>query len=87
MDTDILSRWKPEDSDTYARSYGGRVARLQFAFASSARDTNHYDILDEREIASGLGDWLIAGDKLSESMATSFAQGLAETWKRGKIAA
>ena len=25
----FLGRWKPEGSDTYARSYGGRVARLQ----------------------------------------------------------
>ena len=71
VDKDIPGRWKPEGSDTYARSCGGRVARLQVAFASSARDTNHYDILDEREIASGLGDWLIAGNKLSESTATS----------------
>ena len=55
VDKDILGRWKPEGSDTYARSYGGRVARLQFAFASSALDTNHYDILNEREVASGLG--------------------------------
>ena len=56
-----------------------------FALASSARDTNHYDILDEREIASGLGDWPIAGDKLSESTASSFAQDLAERWKRGRL--
>ena len=74
MDKDIL---KPEGSDTYARSCGGRVARLQFAFASSARDTNHYDISDGGDVASGLGDWLIARDKLSESTATSFAEGLA----------
>ena len=40
--------------------------------------------MDEREIASGLGDWLIAG-KLSESTATSFAQEPAEKWKRGRI--
>ena len=31
-DKDILGRWKPEGSDTYARSYGGRVARLQAIF-------------------------------------------------------
>ena len=37
VDKDILGRWKPEGSDTYARSYGGRVARLQAAFAAAAR--------------------------------------------------
>ena len=26
---DLLGRWKPEGSDIYARSYGGRVAKLQ----------------------------------------------------------
>ena len=54
-DKDILGRWEPEGSDTYARSYGGRVARLQCAFATAARDANHYDILDEREIATDFG--------------------------------
>ena len=74
VDKDIFGRWKPEGSDTYARSYGGRrVARLQFAFAAFAHDTNHYDILDEREIANGFGDWLTAGDKLGEPAATSLA--------------
>ena len=41
-DKDILGRWKPEGSDTYARSYGGRVARLQATFATAARSPNHY---------------------------------------------
>ena len=36
-DKDILGRWKPEGSDTYARFYGGRVARLQAVFAEDAR--------------------------------------------------
>ena len=39
-------------SDTYARSYGGRVAKLQLKFAVAARDENRYHILDEREVAS-----------------------------------
>ena len=26
IDEDILGRWKPEGSDTYARSYGGSAA-------------------------------------------------------------
>ena len=29
---DLLGRWKPEGSDTYARSYG-RLAKLQLKFA------------------------------------------------------
>ena len=33
---DLLGRWKPEGSDTYARSYGGRVAKLQLKFAVAA---------------------------------------------------
>ena len=65
-DKDILGRWKPEGSDTYARSYGGRVARLQAIFATAARNPNHYEVLDEREIASGLKDWLVGKDKLPE---------------------
>ena len=52
-DKDILGRWKPEGSDTYAKLYGGRVARLQATFATAARRSDHYDVLDEREIASG----------------------------------
>ena len=49
---DFLGRWKPEGSDTYARSYGGRVAKLQLKFAVAARDENRYHILDEREAAT-----------------------------------
>ena len=63
-DKDILGRWKNEDSDTYARSYAGRVARLQAVFAEAARSSRHYEMLDEGEIASGLKDWLIGKDKL-----------------------
>ena len=33
QDKDLLGRWKPERSDTYARAFGGRVARLQAQFA------------------------------------------------------
>ena len=29
QDKDLLGRWKPEGSDTYARTFAGRVARLQ----------------------------------------------------------
>ena len=61
MDKDILVGGSP---DTYARSYGGRVARLQAAFAAAARGRDHHDVLDEREIASGLKDWLVGKDKL-----------------------
>eukprot|EP00439_Symbiodinium_sp_Y106_P024791 s11090_g3.t1 len=33
QDKDLLGRWKPEGSDTYARTFAGRVARLQALFA------------------------------------------------------
>ena len=46
---DILGWWKPEGSDTYVRSYGGRVARLQAKYAIAAREDNRYQALDERE--------------------------------------
>ena len=49
---DLLGRWKVEGSDTYARSYGGRVAKLQLKFAVAAHT------LDERKMASSLQDWL-----------------------------
>ena len=39
VDKDILGRWK--GSDTYARSYVGRVAQLQATFANVARGKNH----------------------------------------------
>ena len=55
---DILRRWKPKGSDTYVRSYGGRVARLQSRYAAAAREDSHYSMLDEREIAANLLDWL-----------------------------
>ena len=32
----------------YARSYGGRVAKLQLKFAVAAREENRYHTLDER---------------------------------------
>ena len=42
-DKDLLGRWKPEGSDVYARSFGGRVARLQALFAEVARGADRYD--------------------------------------------
>ena len=63
-DKDILGTWKPEGSDTYTRSYEGRVARLEATFANTARRANHYEDLDERETASGFKDWLVGKDKL-----------------------
>ena len=54
----LLVRWKAEDSDTCARSYGGRVAKLQLKFAVAAREENRYHTLDEREVASSLQNWL-----------------------------
>ena len=31
QDKDLLGRWKPERSDTYARTFAGRVARLHLS--------------------------------------------------------
>ena len=45
--SDMLGRWKPEGSDTYIRSYGGRVARLQATFAEAARSRDREGELDE----------------------------------------
>ena len=81
-DKDILGRWKPEGSDTYARSYGGRAARLQAVFAEAARSPGHYEVLGERAIASGLKDWLIGKDKLDLQRATHLSEELASQWKR-----
>ena len=56
-DKDLLGRWKPEGSDTYARSFGGLVARLQALFAEVVRRADRYTRLDEREIAADLVPW------------------------------
>ena len=77
-----LGRWKPEGSDTYARCYGGRVARLQAAFATAARRSDHYEVLDERVIASGLKDWLVGKDKLDLQKAMHLSEELASQWRR-----
>ena len=81
-DKDILGRWKSEGSDTYARSYGGRVARLQAVFAEAARSSKHYEMLDEREIARGFKDWLVGKDKLDLQHSTHLSEELASQWKR-----
>ena len=78
---DLLARWKPEGSDTYARSYGGRVAKLQLKFAVAGREENRYHTLDEREVASSLQDWLKDRHSLPEETATEVADKLAETWR------
>ena len=80
---DLLGRWKPEGSDTYARSYGGRVAKLQLKFAVAARDENRY--LDERDVASSLQDWLKDRRSLPEETAAEVAGKLADKWRTGKI--
>ena len=56
---------RPEGSDTYARTFAGRVARLQALFAKVARGADRYDRLDEREIAADLVPWLMERAKLS----------------------
>ena len=82
---DLLGRWKPAGSDTYARSYGGRVAKLQLKFAVAARDENRYHVLDEREVASSLQDWLKDRHSLPEETAAEVAGKLADKWRTGKI--
>ena len=42
LEKDMFDRWKPEGSDTYARCYIGRVARLQAAFATAARSRDYF---------------------------------------------
>ena len=81
-DKDILGSWKVEGSDTYARCYGGRAARLQATFANAARGPDHYKNLDEREIASGLKDWLVKNNKLDVLRATQLTEELATYWRR-----
>ena len=68
-DKDLLGRWKPEGSDVYARSFGGRVARLQALFAEVARGADRYQKLDEREIAADLVPWLMERPGLSREQA------------------
>ena len=82
---DILGRWKPEGSDTYVRSYGGRVARLQARYATAARDDNRYSLLDEREIAANLLDWLQDRRKLGEEASKTIVDPLVHMWKTGRI--
>ena len=58
------------------------MARLQAAFAAAATRPNHYEVLDEREIASGLKDWLVGKDKLDFLRATHLSDELASQWRR-----
>ena len=55
--------------DTYARTFAGRVARLQALFAKVARGADRYDRLHEREIAADLVPWLMERAKLSREQA------------------
>ena len=83
QDKDLLGRWKPEGSDTYARTFAGRVARLQALFAKMARGADRYDRLDEREIAV---PWLMERAKLSREQAELTVSGLRRRWKEGDLA-
>ncbi|CAE7878885.1 unnamed protein product, partial [Symbiodinium sp. KB8] len=67
QDKDLLGRWRPEGSDTYARAFGGRVARLQAQFARAARRPDRYEVLDERDIAATLEHWLEQRGVLNDS--------------------
>ena len=83
QDKDLLGRWKPEGSDVYARSFGGRVARLQALFAGAAREADRYTRLDEREIAADLVPWLMERPKLSRDQAELTVEGLRRRWRGG----
>ena len=84
-DKDLLGRWKPEGSDVYARSFGGRVARLQALFAEVARGADRYQKLDEREIASDLVPWLMERPGLSREQAELTVEGLRRRWREGDL--
>ena len=68
-DKDLLGRWKPEGSDVYARSFGGRVA-------GSKRYSQKSLKLDEREIAADLVPWLMERPGLSREQAELTVEGL-----------
>ena len=85
QDKDLLGRWKPEGSDTYARTFAGRVARLQALFAKVARGADRYDRLDEREIAADLVPWLMERAKLSREQAELTVSSLRRRWKEGDL--
>ena len=61
------------------------MAKLQLKFAVAARDENRYHILDEREVASSLQDWLKDRHSLPEETAAEVAEKLAEKWRTGRI--
>ena len=79
---DLLGRWKPEGSDVYARTFNGRVAKLQRQFAEAARRDDHYEILDEREVPVQLGEFLSDRRKLATASAFSLASRQGLIWKR-----
>ena len=85
MEVPPLGRWKPEGSDTYARTFAGRVARLQALFAKVARGADRYDRLDEREIAADLFPWLMERAKLSREQAELTVSSLRRRWKEGDL--
>ena len=61
------------------------MAKLQLKFAVAARDENRYHVLDEREVASSLQDWLKDRHSLPEETAAEVAGKLADKWRTGKI--
>ena len=52
-----ISARDPSETPTLDPTEG--VARLQATLANAARGADHYKNLDEREIASGLKDWVV----------------------------
>ena len=79
---DLLGRWKQEGSDGYARTFNGRVAKLQRQFAEAARQDDHYEILDRREVPVQLGEFLSDRRKLATASAFSLASRQGLIWKR-----
>ena len=84
-DKDLLGRWKPEGSDIYARSFAGRVARLQAQFAQVARAPDRYVELDEREIGHELQLWLVERARMTSDAAAVIIEPLVLQWKNAPL--
>ena len=80
---DILGWWKPEGSDTYVRSYGGREATGQVCPSRPEGTTDTRPSMRER--LQPMIDWLQDRRKLGEEAARAIVDPLAHHWKHGRI--
>ena len=60
----------------------GRTSELGYKRPLRQQLPSHYDVLDEREIASGLKDWLVGIDKPDLQRATHLSEELASPWRK-----